>query len=156
MTFMLSNKGHIKLGEAVIEKIRSFEQHGKDDTEAGGVLLGRFVVESKDIIVDTVSVPMSGDKRTRYSFHRGAKMHQRVIDEEWKRTNGTCHYLGEWHTHPEQYPDPSGKDISNWKTHLNRDIFSSRYLYFIIVGTREIGMWEGDRRTLKFKKLKAL
>lgn len=156
MTFMLSNKGHIKLSDSVIEQIRSYEQHKKSDLEAGGVLLGRFVVESKDIIVDTVSVPMRGDERTRYSFHRSAKKHQHVIDEEWKRTNGTCHYLGEWHTHPEQFPDPSGKDISNWKNHLRRDVFSSRYLYFIIVGTQEIGMWEGDRRSLKLKKLKAL
>src|SRR6187455_2626964 len=73
MTFMLSNKGHIKLSNSVIEQIRSYEQHKKSDLEAGGVLLGRFVIESKDIVVDTVSVPMRGDERTRYSFHRGAK-----------------------------------------------------------------------------------
>lgn len=156
MTFMLSNKGHIKLSDSVIEQIRSYEQHKKGDLEAGGVLLGRFVVDSKDIIIDMASEPMRGDKRTRYSFHRGAKKHQLVIDEEWKRTNGKSHYLGEWHTHPEQHPDPSGKDIDNWKNHLTRDVFSSRYLYFIIVGTREIGVWEGDRRTQKIKKLNVL
>lgn len=156
MTFMMSNKGHIKLTDSVIEKLRSYQQHDEEDLEAGGVLLGRFILESKHIVIDYVSVPMIGDRRTRYSFQRGAKMHQRVIDDQWNKTGGTCHYLGEWHSHPEEFPEPSGKDRNNWTTHLKRDTFSSRFLYFIIVGTKEICIWEGDRRNLKFKKLKLL
>lgn len=156
MTFMLSNKGHIKFSDSVIEKIQSYQQHKKEDLEAGGVLVGRFILKSKNIVIDSVSVPMIGDKRTRFSFQRRAKMHQNTIDQEWNKAGGTSHYLGEWHTHPEPYPEPSAKDISNWATHLKRDIFSSRFLYFVIVGTREISIWEGDRRSLKFKKLKAL
>ncbi len=156
MTFTLSNKGIIKLDVSIIEIVQFYQQTEKEDLEAGGVLLGRFIVDSKNIIVDKVSTPMPGDKRTRYSFNRGAKMHQRFIDKEWNQSNGTSHYLGEWHTHPEKHPEPSGKDLSNWTIHLKRDTFSSRFLYFVILGTKEICIWEGDRRTFKFKKLKAL
>jgi len=154
MIFMLSNKGHIKLSEQVLQKIRTYCQRNKIDSEAGGILLGRFLLNSKDIIIDEITVPMIGDKSSRYSFYRSAKIHQNAINAAWNKSDGTCHYLGEWHTHPEDYPQPSRRDIVNWNNHLKRDIFSNRYLYFIIAGNKDISVWEGDRRNLKINKLK--
>jgi integrative and conjugative element protein (TIGR02256 family) len=156
MKYTASNKGNIKIGEEALQRMSAYMQLEKDHCEAGGVILGRFIRNSKDIVIDKVSVPMIGDKRSRFYFIRGAKMHQRIIDTEWNRSNGTCNYLGEWHTHPEPYPEPSKVDIANWKQRLQEDTFFSRYLYFIIVGQKETYMWEGDRRTLKIKKLKRI
>lgn len=150
----MSNKGVIKLSAEIVERMQSYRQQKREDLESGGVLLGRFLLDSKDIVVDKITVPMFGDKRARNSFHRGEKMHQRAIDRAWEQSRGTCHYLGEWHTHPDRYAEPSRKDIANWERHLKRDIFSSRFLYFVIVGTRDIGIWEGDRRNLRITKLK--
>lgn len=152
--YILSNQGKLKLDIEAITRMLNYRQKGREDTEAGGVLLGRFIKDSKEIIVDHVSVPMIGDKRTRYSFIRSKKMHQKIIDKEWSKSNGTCNYLGEWHTHPEDYPTPSRVDITNWKNRLKDDIFSSRYLYFVIVGLSETRVWEGDKRTSEIKKLK--
>jgi integrative and conjugative element protein (TIGR02256 family) len=149
----LSNKGSLKIDAPALKKMLSYRQDRKRDSEAGGVLLGRFIIDSKEVVVDKVSVPMIGDKRTRYSFHRDLRKHQLMINREWENSSGTCHYLGEWHTHPEPEPSPSDQDLTNWKNHLKRDHFSSRYLYFVIVGTEEVCLWEGDRRTLKIKKL---
>lgn len=33
----------------------------------------------------------------------------------WRASRGTVRYLGEWHTHPEDYPIPSGLDRSEWR-----------------------------------------
>jgi integrative and conjugative element protein (TIGR02256 family) len=153
ITYTMSNKGKIKITEYAFQRMEKYRQVNKEDFEAGGVLLGRFIVNTKDIVIDDVSIPLIGDKRTRTSFVRNAKSHQRIIDQQWTKSKGTCHYLGEWHTHPESYPDYSSVDIKNWKERLKNDYFTSRYLYFIILGIKKIEIWEGDRRTLKFKNL---
>jgi integrative and conjugative element protein (TIGR02256 family) len=156
MTFLMTNNGRLKLSYRALDRMALYKQVQTSSTEAGGVLLGRFIINSKDIVIDEVSIPMIGDKRTRNSFLRNAKSHQRIIDNQWNKSNGTSNYLGEWHTHPESYPDYSGVDIKNWKERLKNDTFSSRYLYFLILGLEELVIWEGDRRTLKFKKLKQI
>jgi integrative and conjugative element protein (TIGR02256 family) len=153
LEFIISNEGRIKIDPPVLERFRPYIQNNAKSFEGGGVLLGRLIKETKDIVIDKITVPMIGDKRSRFSFYRGGKMHQRIVDREWDKSEGTCNYLGEWHTHPEKFPSPSSQDISDWKRKLKQDFYSTRYLYFIIVGTKEIGMWEGDRRTLKIKKL---
>jgi integrative and conjugative element protein (TIGR02256 family) len=152
--YNLSNGGRIKLSADALNVIDGFRQRKKNDSESGGVLLGRLIKDSKDIVIDKVSIPMKGDVQTRYTFKRLSLGHQKRIDEEWSKSKGTCNYLGEWHTHPEQFPSPSGVDKKDWKRKLGSDVFSSRFLYFLIAGTEEINIWEGDRRTLEIKQLK--
>lgn len=154
LKYLTSNMGTIKISEPVKNSFLNHVQNEEDIPESGGVLLGRLIKDSKDIIIDIITVPTLGDKQKRNSFVRGAKMHQKIIDSVWEKSNGTCNYLGEWHTHPENYPSPSRIDIKDWKKHLVRNTFSSLFLYYIIVGIKEINVWEGNRRTLKIKKLK--
>jgi len=154
MIVKLQNRGLFKIGEVPLARMLSYNQDSREKKEAGGVLLGRFILNSKNIVVDRVTVPMIGDLRERYKFIRGEKMHQRVIQSAWEKSGGTCNYLGEWHTHPEKYPSPSDQDIQNWRRILRTGVFSSLCLYFVIVGTRESYIWEGNRKTLKIKKLR--
>lgn len=147
------NKGLLKLDTKPLTRILSFVQDEKNKMEAGGVIMGRFIKDSKNVIIDKVTVPMIGDKRSRFSFIRGEKMHQRIITSTWIKSGGTCNYLGEWHTHPESYPKPSQIDIRNWKEILRNRTFSSQYLYFVIVGINEVGIWEGDKREQKIKRI---
>lgn len=151
--FVLSNEGKFKFSDEVLNLMITYVQDKRYKREAGGVLIGRFIKNSKHIVVDEISVPMAGDIRSRTFFKRGVKKHQELIDKAWESSNGTMNYLGEWHTHPENYPSPSNVDLASWKLKLTKDTFSSRYLYFIIVGIKEISVWEGDRRKLKIKKL---
>jgi integrative and conjugative element protein (TIGR02256 family) len=152
--FEITNGGKIKLATAVMEILKQHKQVQKGALESGGVLLGRFIKISKNIVVDKITTPMKGDKQTRLSFKRISPLHQEIITEEWYESNGTCNYLGEWHTHPEDFPTPSGVDIKDWKRKLKKDLFSGRYLYFIIAGIKSVDIWEGDRRTLEIVKLK--
>lgn len=152
--FEITNGGKIKLTCSVIETLKQYKQEAKNSKESGGVLLGRFIKVSKNIVVDKITTPMKGDKQTRFSFKRISPLHQEIIIEEWHKSNCTCNYLGEWHTHPEDFPTPSDVDMKDWKRKLKKDVFSGRYLYFIIAGIKSIDIWEGDRRTLEIVKLK--
>lgn len=154
MIFTLSNKGRLKIDSRPLKKMHSYRQDAPEKLEAGGVLLGRFIIDSKDKIIDRVTVPMTGDTRARMQFIREEKRHQKIISSVWKKSKVTCNYLGEWHTHPEKYPTPSRQDLKNWKEILSTRIFSSLNLYFVIIGSKETRVWEGNRRTKKFKRLK--
>uniref|UniRef100_UPI003CED28D9 Mov34/MPN/PAD-1 family protein n=1 Tax=Enterobacter cloacae complex sp. 280C5 TaxID=3395861 RepID=UPI003CED28D9 len=37
------------------------------------------------------------------------------------RSDGFLVYLGEWHTHPEDFPQPSSTDLRSWRTGLKDD-----------------------------------
>lgn len=112
--------------------------------EAGGLLLGRYILDSDDLVVDDLSTPVRGDTRARTRFIR-SKRHQRFVDEAWAKSNGTRVYLGEWHTHPEAIPSPSFEDLRSWRGHLGDRRIYGEVLVFAIVGTEVVGIWQGDR-----------
>jgi integrative and conjugative element protein (TIGR02256 family) len=125
--------------------MRSERQLNDLAAEAGGVLLGRYIVGCEDIVIDDVTTPFGEDERGRFFFRRSQAPHQAAINERWTASDGRCHYLGEWHTHPESDPHASRTDVGDWKRRLKADIFDADSLLFIIVGTDVVRLWEGRR-----------
>lgn len=148
------HKFEISLG--IVEQMAQFVQHLSGKYEGGGVMLGRFIVGSEDVVVDKITKPMIEDKQSQFRFFRSRNLHQAIITEEWEASGGTCNYLGEWHTHPESNPKPSFVDKGEWKKKLFFDQFDSDFLYFVIVGTKSINVWQGYRNTSTFKRLMRL
>ena len=70
LIFEMSNCGKIKLSNDAIQVIDGFKQRERNAPECGGVLLGRFIKSSKDVVIDKISTPMKGDVQTRYTFKR--------------------------------------------------------------------------------------
>jgi integrative and conjugative element protein (TIGR02256 family) len=128
----------VGISEAALVLLLSHQQLGRKDKEAGGVLLGRYIRGCRDIVIDSLSVPGPKDWRTRTSFYRLRGHHQKAIDKAWQSSQGTVNYLGEWHTHPEPFPTPSGVDMWDWKRRLQEDTFDSSSLLFIIVGFKQM------------------
>jgi integrative and conjugative element protein (TIGR02256 family) len=146
--------GHkFELSPIVVEQITQFIQYCPKMPEAGGVLLGRFIIESDDIVVDKITTPMKGDRQSRFHFFRSAKMHQEQIAKSWSASDGTCNYLGEWHTHAEPDPTPSFLDKAEWRRKLLFDMYDHDSLFFIIVGTEQIKVWQGKKKSLSFDLL---
>lgn len=102
--FLLRNGGRLKIGESALLKMLEYRQDTSEAKEAGGILVGRFLLESPDYIIDDVSIPMENDVRKRYRFSRSPKGHQEFFNQKWAESQGRCFYLGEWHTHPEHLP----------------------------------------------------
>jgi len=148
---LLGNR--FKLKASVSQILHTHRQNNKEDKEAGGVLLGRYLTDSNDIVVDRITEPNWNDIRGRYKFIRQDIAHQVEIDEAWRESAGTCHYLGDWHTHPEDDPTPSQKDKSDWRRKLKEDIYFNRYLYFVIVGIKVTSIWKADNQTGNIEKL---
>jgi integrative and conjugative element protein (TIGR02256 family) len=140
------SKARLKLSENVLGRLRRFAQTSDGALEAGGVLLGRRIDGSLDTVVDSITHPLSADRRTRTSFHRSAQPHQRLIDAAWRASGGVLGYVGEWHTHPEPHPSASSIDTRDWQRRLRDDTVDAPDVYFLIVGTIDIVGWRGDRR----------
>ena len=136
--------GRIQFDAKVYGTFRRFAQIQPDDLESGGVMMGRRILATEDVVVDHVTSPGPRDQRTRLGFLRRRESHQCSLDRAWQRSNGTSGYLGEWHTHPEACPHPSVVDRANWALRL-LDTRVTDPLFFVIVGTKDIEVWESRR-----------
>ena len=142
--FARLDSGSLYVTPDVRQRLEKHRQLGTRSKEAGGVLLGRHLIDGRDVIVDEITEPGGSDRRTFSSFFRSL-IHQRLAFTRWRASGGTCAYLGSWHTHPEPTPHPSGVDLKDWQHALARDRYDGNALFFAIVGTRETHIWQGAR-----------
>ncbi len=135
----------LKIAADAIEILKGHAQRDQRASEAGGVLLGRRIWLTHDSVVDSVTVPMRSDTRSRCSFGRRDAGHQAQINSVWRASSGRVGYLGEWHTHPEHYPTPSSVDLADWHRRLRVDTVDAAHVFFVILGTGGFVAWIGNR-----------
>ena len=153
VSFRNGHGGILKISEGALLKMKAFVQNRPAKSEAGGVLLGRFIVDSADVIVDDVTIPMPEDRRTHFRFFRKAKRHQAAIDHVWTRSAHRCNYLGGWHAHAEPMPNFSDIDANDWESALRKEQFDNDVLYFVIIGTSAVCAWEGEKVSCRISQL---
>lgn len=95
----------ILLGPEALKHLHHHRQRGFFAKEAGGQIFGTRIETGLQVVAATG--PYKGDVRTRTSYRSDPVAAGRMIDAMRKR--GLI-YLGEWHTHPERHPRPSGSD----------------------------------------------
>lgn len=145
LVFRRSNGGTVCLGASAVETILRHRQHRAGDPEAGGILLGRRILDTDDVVIDLASEPHIEDSRGRFRFFRKKEPAQRLVDTSWEQSKGTRNYLGEWHSHPEDDPAPSGLDLGEWQRIIATAVFEQDYLLFAIAGRKSVRMWELSR-----------
>ncbi len=128
-----------------LQQMQAYAQHRWWHREAGGVLLGRHLLDSHDVVVDEVSPPQRSDRRSRFGFFRSSA-HEKVAHQRWLDQARTSAYLGLWHTHPEIEPTPSNVDRQDWQRAVSMDTFEGDRLFFPIIGTHCIRIWTLSRR----------
>ncbi|MBI4455145.1 MAG: Mov34/MPN/PAD-1 family protein [Acidobacteria bacterium] len=142
MRFQRPDGGCLEFSEDVVTTLERYRQNAAGATESGGVLLGRLVLDSADIVVDEITEPTVSDRRSRFFFFRSKERTQKRVTKAWCEFNGTRNYLGEWHTHPEDDPRPSPHDLANWKRIARLAKYEQNFLFFAIVGRLQIRVWE--------------
>lgn len=113
----------------LLERLSSFRQLKSSTPESGGILMGYR--RGSHIHVTEATTPTKRDIQHRFGFSRHATHHQRIAIRRWKESGETIDYVGEWHTHPEDAPSPSGIDLHHWR---EISIQSSKPMVFLIVG----------------------
>jgi integrative and conjugative element protein (TIGR02256 family) len=125
----------VYLNQQPLEVFGRYIQDGVDSKEAGGILLGH--VRGEHLEITEATEPSCWDRRFRFLFERMPFFHHRLAMKRWKESNGLVRYIGEWHTHPQDYPAPSSIDLGEWKI-LAADRVDGRPLLALIVGCRDL------------------
>lgn len=114
-----------------ITRFMASRQLGIGDREAGGQLFAR--VEGKVIRVVEATGLRPSDRRSRFSFRPDRKAEQEEIAD---RHSKGFHFVGDWHTHPEDIPTPSQQDIQSLAEMFRRSTHRLNGMLMVIVGRR--------------------
>lgn len=134
--------GQLGITPSAIVVIGKHLQRDGAAPESGGLLLGRRLTDSSDVVIDVATEPHKLDRQSRHRFWRARKPAQERVDQAWRSSGGTENYLGDWHTHPEESPSPSCMDEHNWSRLVRRTQFEGDALFFLIAGTVDYAVWE--------------
>ncbi|WP_086029119.1 Mov34/MPN/PAD-1 family protein [Tenacibaculum holothuriorum] len=124
----------IHFTDDVLLLMAQFKQINSKQHEAGGILLGQ--VKENNIYITRISFPSESDKSSRYSFYRNKKNAQAIIDYEFHNSNKRTIYLGEWHTHPEDLPNPSDTDRKMINDQFSKNKLNEPFLLQYIQGLK--------------------
>lgn len=131
-----TSTGKLLIERQLFDIILPYKQFKINAHEAGGILLGYR--RDPHIHITEATAPHPKDSRARFRFLRHKAFHQRIALKRWKESDETLDYVGEWHTHPEDFPVPSAIDLKEWMIILKS---SPRPMIFIILG--RVTSWIG-------------
>jgi len=140
--FKLPNGKKLVIHTNVLESFSSFRQLLDIDLENGGLLLGYQNRHNDSIIIDDLTLPQAKDTKTPISFLLKDKRHFEKIRKSKRKGS---FFLGSWHTHPQDFVNPSHIDISDWDDSIKKEKAAADFMIFIIVGRKEIGVWVANK-----------
>jgi len=118
------------LADGVVEHLLSHRQTKRWSSEAGGQLFAR--ISRFEIVIAEATGPRRSDKRTRISYQPDRKLEQEEINQH--QQVGLA-FVGDWHTHPELVPAPSGRDLASISECFRKSSHHLNAFVLVIVGT---------------------
>lgn len=146
LVFIDDFDNHVVIMSEVVMRLNSYRQTHYTSTESGGTLIGER--RGQHLVITHISEPGQDDVRNRTGLERKGIHHQQKVNDLFQQSNGFIVYLGEWHTHPEDFPHPSFIDIKSWVM----GIVATEPMIMLIVGRKDI--WVGKKIKNDIKKLK--
>ncbi|WP_145397895.1 Mov34/MPN/PAD-1 family protein [Paracoccus sulfuroxidans] len=122
----------LTLEQNVLDHFVKWRQLDLKMPEAGGQLFG--AVEGQRVKVKLATGPRRSDRRGRFFFIADRLAERLEISALHK---SGLHYLGDWHTHPQYVPIPSGTDLSSMADLFARSKHDLNAFLMVIVGTAE-------------------
>ena len=110
------------------------EEAGKIET--GGILVGRYSSSLKKVYINDLSNAPSDSKAGFCWFIRGVRGLRDYLKKKWNQNDE--YYLGEWHFHPLDVPNPSSTDIAQLKKIPLDKRFNCKEPILIIVSKNSI------------------
>lgn len=128
--YATGRKQQVILRAGALVAMRRHRQLRNGDPEAGGMLFARISAEA--ISIEEATEPQRVDRRWRFRFWPCNKTQQRIIGARFK---AGLHFVGEWHTHPETAPHPSGLDFTSMEKCFLTSRHELKALVMVILGT---------------------
>lgn len=140
------------LEQNVLDHFAKWRQLDPRMPEAGGQLFG--AIEGQCIKVKLATGPRRSDRRGRFFFIADRLAERREI---CKLHKSGLHYFGDWHTHPQSIPTPSGTDLSSMADLFARSKHELNAFLMVIVGTARFpdGLHVSIHETTSWSRLEA-
>lgn len=134
----LAGSLHVRIAA---DAMRAFDGHRQKrfyQREAGGQLFG--TVRANHWVILEATGPRKGDRRSRFGFWPDRASEQREIHSFHARG---LEYLGDWHTHPEEQPTPSARDLTSIAAIARESTHNLPGFLLCIVGRAQFpyGLW---------------
>ena len=97
--------------------------------EAGGQLFAS--INGSDVLVEEATGPRKTDRRGRWHYVPDRTLENAEIAERYEQG---LHFVGDWHTHPQDIPSPSNRDISSIRDCVKQSQHNLHGFILIIVG----------------------
>ena len=97
--------------------------------EIGGQLFARF--HDNLIRIEAVTITKGRSRRSRFGFWPDRSAEQADINYLFEQG---LHYIGDWHTHPQKIPTPSGRDNSKMLEIFRLSAHELDSMLMVIVG----------------------
>jgi integrative and conjugative element protein (TIGR02256 family) len=129
MRYSGQNGINVTITDEVLTTFASYRQTSQNKKEAGGQLFATF--DNGDAIIREATVPSLDDKRGRFFFLPNRWKERKEIQN---RHSQGLHYVGDWHTHPENNPLPSQQDLRSISNCFEMSTHQLNFFFMIIVG----------------------
>lgn len=123
--------------------------------ETGGILIGRYDANFKLATIVKATCSSFDSEHTLFSFKRGVGNILDIIANVQKNISTELHYVGEWHSHPNNLPKPSSTDISQMQLFAKENLCKiTSPLLLIVGGSPSNGLlWEFSLHKPKIKPI---
>lgn len=130
LTYPVGDSGEtISFSDLVLEKLKANRQTKWWHSESCGLLFARTA--GKLIQIEAATGPYRSGWRTRYACTVPPMDAQREINEMHPMG---LHYVGEWHSHPEPVPRPSGRDRKTMSSRVLKSEHDLQGFIFVLIG----------------------
>lgn len=119
----------LNFSQGVLSHLNRHRQTRFWQREAGGLLFARLLLPKIEIC--EITGPRRTDRRTRFSYWPDENLEKREIDAMFKRD---LHFVGCWHSHPEDVASPSHVDVRNISDCVRRSKHALNGFVMVIVG----------------------
>ncbi len=113
----------------VLAHFDRFRQRRFWQRESGGQLFA--TIDRELITVEEATGPRASDRRGRVIYVANRAAEQQEIND--RHAKG-LHFVGDWHTHPEEYPNPSPIDLASLADCFTRSHHGLNAFVLVIVG----------------------
>ncbi len=122
----------VEFSQSILAHFRKNTQSSPNSPEAGGQLFAQITEDGSHWFVSCATGPRHTDTRSRFFFKPDRRSEQLEIHAEFQKGN---HYVGDWHTHPQQSPQPSARDIRSMAEMVQQSIYQLPGFLMVVVGT---------------------
>lgn len=123
-----------------VEVLTSKIQHYENE-DCG--LLFASQISNDSIRINSISESCSiQDEAQRCSCTLDIEKANTAISEEFEKSNHTRFYIGEWHTHPEDYPVPSSRDYKSLKESYHKNKLAVPNIMLMAIVGRKAICWK--------------